>query len=236
MPRSSAYGAFGAAGDSVTDDTQAFSKAWDAACQAGRSSLVFLVPDKYSFLTQSILFKGPCKSYLLFQLDGRIVAPSGPNKWSSRNSKSDWLDFYGIHGMTMQGDGLIDGRGEKWWNLPCTSALRFLKSSNLKVQGISVQSSPKFHVCFDDCQNVRLEFISINSLGDSPNTDGIHIEDSNNVEIHHSRISAGDSSHDVDITNVTCGPSHGISIGSLGRDESEACVKNITVRLSDQAI
>ncbi|CAL8166102.1 unnamed protein product [Prunus armeniaca] len=123
MPRSSAYGAFAAAGDGVTDDTQAFSKAWDAACQAERSSVVFLVPDKYSFLTQSILFKGPCKSYLLFQLDGRIVAPNGANKWSSRNSKSDWLDFYEIHDMTMQGGGLIDGRGEKWWNLPCTSVI-----------------------------------------------------------------------------------------------------------------
>ncbi|CAL2268885.1 unnamed protein product [Prunus armeniaca] len=62
-------------------------------------------------------------------------------------------------------------------------------------------------------------------------------EASNNVEIHHSRISAGDDCtslgdgrHDVDIMNVTCGPSHGISIGSLGRDKSEACVKNITVR------
>lgn len=68
MPRSSAYGAFGAAGDGVTDDTQAFSKGWDAAWQAERSSVVFLVPDKYSFLAQSILFKGPCKSYLLFQV------------------------------------------------------------------------------------------------------------------------------------------------------------------------
>lgn len=35
--------AFGAAGDSVTDDTQAFNKAWDAACQAERSSVVFLL-------------------------------------------------------------------------------------------------------------------------------------------------------------------------------------------------
>ncbi|CAL8166103.1 unnamed protein product [Prunus armeniaca] len=42
--------------------------------------------------------------------------------------------------------------------------------------------------------------------------------------------SLGDGRHDVDIMNVTCGPSHGISIGSLGRDKSEACVKNITVR------
>ncbi|KAM7275181.1 hypothetical protein ACFE04_017047 [Oxalis oulophora] len=44
---------------------------------------------------------------------------------------------------------------------------------------------------------------------------------------------AGDhciSSHDLDIKNVTCDPSHGISIGSLGSKNSRACVWNITVR------
>lgn len=32
------------------------------------------------------------------------------------------------------------------------------------------------------------------------------------------------------VYNVTCGPGHGISIGSLGPDHSKACVSNITVR------
>lgn len=34
----------------------------------------------------------------------------------------------------------------------------------------------------------------------------------------------------VYIHNVNCGPGHGISIGSLGRDHTKACVSNITVR------
>lgn len=34
----------------------------------------------------------------------------------------------------------------------------------------------------------------------------------------------------VYVHNVHCGPGHGISIGSLGKDNTKACVSNITVR------
>lgn len=57
---------FGAVGDGVTDDTQAFKMAWDTACQS--ESAIILVPDKYSFMVQSTIFTGPCKSSLVFQV------------------------------------------------------------------------------------------------------------------------------------------------------------------------
>lgn len=34
----------------------------------------------------------------------------------------------------------------------------------------------------------------------------------------------------IDVHNVNCGPGHGISIGSLGKDNTKACVSSITVR------
>lgn len=34
----------------------------------------------------------------------------------------------------------------------------------------------------------------------------------------------------VYIHNVNCGPGHGISIGGLGKENTKACVSNITVR------
>lgn len=34
----------------------------------------------------------------------------------------------------------------------------------------------------------------------------------------------------VNIHSVNCGPGHGISIGGLGRDNTKACVSNITVQ------
>lgn len=53
------------------------------------------------------------------QIEGTVMPPDGPKSWPRSNSKRQWLVFYRINGMSMQGGGLIDGRGEKWWNLPC---------------------------------------------------------------------------------------------------------------------
>lgn len=27
--------------------------------------------------------------------------------------------FYRVNGLSIQGSGVINGRGQKWWNLPC---------------------------------------------------------------------------------------------------------------------
>ncbi|OMP09383.1 Glycoside hydrolase, family 28 [Corchorus olitorius] len=233
---------FGAIGDGVTDDTQAFKLAWDTACH--NESAVFLVPAAHSFMIQSTIFTGPCKTAdLVFQIDGTIMPPDGPDCWPRNISKKQWLVFYRINGMTMQGGGLIDGRGEKWWNLPCKphKAIRFFMSSNLTVQGLKIKNSPLFHFRFDACHDVRVESLTVKAPAQSPNTDGIHIENTNNVQIYNSIISNGDDCisigagcYDVDIKNVTCGPSHGISIGSLGIHNSRACVSNISV--SDSVI
>ncbi|KAJ6808812.1 polygalacturonase-like [Iris pallida] len=124
---------------------------------------------------------------------------------------------------------------------PCDSpvALRFFMSSNVTVHGLKIRNSPQFHFRFDECRNVTVDHISISSPALSPNTDGIHVENTRNVRIHNSVISNGDDcvsigsgSVNVDIQNVTCGPSHGISIGSLGKANSRACVANVTVRNS----
>lgn len=53
------------------------------------------------------------------KIDGTIVAPDGPDSWPSYSSKRQWLVFYRINGLSMKGAGVIDGKGEKWWNLSC---------------------------------------------------------------------------------------------------------------------
>ncbi|WCJ26878.1 Pectin lyase-like superfamily protein [Euphorbia peplus] len=245
--------AFGAAGNGVKDDTQALKMAWDSGCHS-ESPAVILVPAGYTFLIKPAIFTGPCKDGLVFQIDGSIIAPDGPKAWPKNVSKKQWLIFYRINGLSIQGQGLIDGRGDKWWNLPCKPhkkgingtrllgpcdspvALRFFRSSNLRVEGLKVKNSPQFHFRFDVCENIEIEMLTVTAPSSSPNTDGIHIENTNNVHIYNSVISNGDDCvsigagcHNVDINNITCGPSHGISIGSLGSGNSHACVSNITV-------
>ena len=64
-------------------------------------------------------------------------------------------------------------------------------SSNLTVQGLKFTNSPQFHFRFDGCKNVHIESIHIKSPGLSPNTDGIHIENTNGVGIYNSVIYNG---------------------------------------------
>ncbi|KAK8473696.1 hypothetical protein PHAVU_001G215900 [Phaseolus vulgaris] len=213
--------------------------AWDTACQSESAVNAILVPQGFSFLIQSTIFTGPCQSLMVLKVDGTLMPPDGPESWPKNNSRHQWLVFYRINGMSMEGSGLIDGRGEKWWDLPCKphKAIRFFMSSNLTVQGLRVKNSPQFHFRFDGCKNVHIESIYITAPKLSPNTDGIHIENTNDVKIYNSVISNGDDCvsigsgcNDVDIKNITCGPGHGISIGSLGNHNSRACVSNIMVR------
>lgn len=72
-------------------------------------------------------------------------------------------------------------------------AVRFFMSSNLIVKGLKVKNSPQFHFRFDGCQNVHIELLNIKAPAGSPNTDGIHIENTNNVKIYNSAVSNGDS-------------------------------------------
>lgn len=59
---------FGAVGDGVSDETQAFKMAWDTACQAEKQAII-LVPRSYTFMIQSTIFTGPCKaSNITFQV------------------------------------------------------------------------------------------------------------------------------------------------------------------------
>lgn len=56
-------------------------------------------------------------------------------------------------------------------------------------------NSPEFHIRFDNCQNVNVDSLFIKSPADSPNTDGIHVENTINVTIHNTIISNGNFFH-----------------------------------------
>ncbi|KAL3750001.1 hypothetical protein ACJRO7_011042 [Eucalyptus globulus] len=116
------------------------------------------------------------------------------------------------------------------------TAMRFDHCLNVTFSGIKIQNSPNFHLTFDHCVGVLVRDMSISSPGDSPNTDGIHLGNSQDVTIHDAILACGDDCisivsgcSDIRIHDVHCGPGHGISIGSLGKDHSKACVHNITV-------
>ncbi|KAG8056091.1 hypothetical protein GUJ93_ZPchr0001g32278 [Zizania palustris] len=80
--------------------------------------------------------------------------------------------------------------------------------------------------------------LTISSPENSLNTDGIHLQNSKDFRLTFLvEYDAGDDCVSIQtgcsniiIHNVNCGPGHGISIGGLGRDNTKACVSNVTVR------
>ncbi|OMO86778.1 Glycoside hydrolase, family 28 [Corchorus capsularis] len=75
-----------------------------------------------------------------------------------------------------------------------------------------------------DGQGLTFTNMTITAPDESPNTDGIHIGRSNEITITDSMISTGNDcvslgggSQNVTVRRVTCGPGHGISVGSLGK-------------------
>lgn len=93
-----------------------------------------------------------------------------------------------------------------------------------------------FHMMIFRCNNLMVDSVKINAPGNSPNTDGIHISLCNNIIIKNTKISTGDdcisigqTNRGLSITNVICGPGHGISVGSLGKYNSDKDVSDIMV-------
>ncbi|KAH9666650.1 polygalacturonase ADPG1 [Citrus sinensis] len=205
---------FGAAGDGNADDSMAFIKAWNNTCSATAKSPTMVIPKGKTFLVHPITFTGPCKS-------------------------SD-ITIMSVDSLQIDGSGTIDGRGKAWWDISCKinkkegcvklapTVLKFDRCNNLRMNNMNFINSPQTHVTVMGCIGVEFGFLSIQAPGTSPNTDGIHIQASSNVYIHNAHISngddcisIGDNTSNINITQVDCGPGHGVSIGSLGKDGGE---------------
>ena len=61
----------------------------------------------------------------------------------------------------------------------------------MEVSGITIQNSPQCHLKFDNCIDVEVHDMSVSSPGDSPNTDGIHLQNSRDVLIHSTTLACG---------------------------------------------
>ncbi|KAK1420721.1 hypothetical protein QVD17_22545 [Tagetes erecta] len=235
---------FGAKGDGKKDDTKAFKKAWKEACSS-KTAAVFHVGQSKKYLVAPIMFKGPCKASLTMQISGTILASKQESKY--KKDEKHWLRVDKVENLVIQGGGVIDGNGDFWWRksckvnktLPCKdapTALTLYKCTSLRLNKLTIKNAQKMHVSFDHCVSVQVSKIQVTAPEDSPNTDGIHVTHTQNITISDSVIGTGDDcisivsgSKNVKAAGITCGPGHGISIGSLGSKNSEAHVSNVTV-------
>ncbi|KAF8105256.1 hypothetical protein N665_0161s0053 [Sinapis alba] len=235
---------YGARGDGKRDNANAITKAWNDACQwSGGRSTVY-IPLGTFYLTQ-VMFTGPCKSYITFIITGTLSAPQDPNL-----IKQDaWIVFKYVDNLIVTGGGLLDGQGSHSWSLndcnenpKCRTlainiAFAFVRSS--RIDGLRSINSKMGHFNLFAVEDFNITGVSITAPGDSPNTDGIKIGRSKDMYIYNVTIATGDDciaildgTTNLHISKVSCGPGHGISVGSLGRYKDEKNVEGLTVRNS----
>ncbi|EFJ19226.1 hypothetical protein SELMODRAFT_111266 [Selaginella moellendorffii] len=240
---------FGARGDGLSDDSQAFLAAWKRACHTENATM--LVPGGKAFVVNYLLLTGPCATNLRLKIDGIVLADTRDMiHWSNITT---WISIARVYDFSVEGYGIIDGQGEEWWRISCRrnssyvsdssyrlySFLTFDSSANITIQDLKFVNSPQMHLAIEESSNVSIKGVEILAPHDSPNTDGIHLHMSNNVSIEKCIIGTGDdcisiakNTSNVVIREIICGPGHGISIGSLGRNKTPEFVSNVKVENS----
>ncbi|XP_027356778.1 probable polygalacturonase At3g15720 [Abrus precatorius] len=225
---------YGAVGDSFTDDSQAFLTAWSNVCGMKNGAPTLEVPPGKTFKLNPLKFSGPCNSSPIhFQLEGNIVAPNSTEAWKDKDP-SRWIEISNVDGLQIDGGGQIDGWGSVWWK-DC-NALHIHNCNKLQLKGTRHLNSARNHISINYCNYTTLFNLTITAPKDSPNTDGIDIAQSSYTLIQNSIISTGDDciainngTTNINITGVTCGPGHGISVGSLGGKGAYDIVEQVYV-------
>ncbi|KAK2451136.1 putative polygalacturonase [Trifolium repens] len=239
---------YGGVGNGKNDESRAFLDAWKDTCSAIHDNPTLVIPKGKTFMLQPVWFQGPCNSATIYvKIEGTIIAPNNIEawKWANNYDRLTWIRFSEISGLVVYGGGLIDGKGSSWWdcysNTKCESenptALHFHACENLILRELTHINSPRNHISLNACHGSHISDLHIIAPNESPNTDGIDIAESSNIIIENSKIETGDDciainhgSTSIDIVGIFCGPGHGISVGSLGRNGAQESVEKIYVR------
>ncbi|XVE63249.1 hypothetical protein DITRI_Ditri07aG0004700 [Diplodiscus trichospermus] len=229
---------YGAVANGRIDNRKAFLEAWDEACSQEEVSRVYI--PKGVYMLGTVEFSGPCKGPITFSMEGDLRAPDGPMNTDT------WIAFRYVDELRVEGGGTLDGQGASAWpyndchkNTKCQSlpiSIRLDFVTNSRIENIRSIDSKNAHINLFACNNVNVSKIELSAPAESPNTDGIKIGSSTDIRISSSRLRTGDDcvailsgSTNIDISDVFCGPGHGISVGSLGKYEGDDDVKGLVV-------
>ncbi|KAG9145751.1 hypothetical protein Leryth_011189 [Lithospermum erythrorhizon] len=115
-------------------------------------------------------------------------------------------------------------------------SLMFSKAKKCVVDGVNFLNAKGVHLKVTGSEEVSISNVKVTAPDESPNTDGIVISNSNRITVTNCNIGTGDdcvaigdTNVGVNVSQVTCGPGHGLSVGSLGKRTNEGDVKDIRV-------
>ena len=251
----------GAKGDGTTLDTEAIQKAFDSVKKGG-GTIVFPAGN---YISGPLTLKG---DKVTVRLDEGATLFASTNQslflkvpggdWLAAKSGGDFNPFLALKDspdLTITGKGTIDGNGSVWWEaaeearrkvngftLPRPNLIVPTRCNNLRIIGITIQNSMKFHLVPTECDGVWIEGIKMFAPERAANTDAIDPSICRNVTVTNCLIDVGDDNIAIksgkkvegrefaceNITIVDCvfKHGHGMSIGS----ETVGGVKNVFVR------
>ncbi|KAL5997942.1 hypothetical protein ACLOJK_008876 [Asimina triloba] len=231
---------FGAKADGATDSSKALLSAWAKACASAQPATISIPAGSY--LVGQTVLSGPCRNNKIsIQIKGTLVAPSN---YATLGPSGSWILLKDVQGVSIYG-GTLDGRGSALWACKASgrtcpfgaSSLQLKNAKDIKISGLTSINSQLYHIVIDGCTNAMVQSVKVTAPGTSPNTDGIHVQQSTGVTITGSSIRTGDDcisigpgTNNLWIEQIACGPGHGISIGSLGKELHEPGVNNVTVK------
>lgn len=244
---------YGAVGDGRTLDTGAIQKTIDACSAAGGGTV--LVPAG-NFLTMPFQLASRINLHLA---EGAtiLISDNMTNYPVVKNRYVDAITAAKAHDLEISGEGTIDGQGGAWWAAFRADSkmthrpylIKFTDCTRLRVAGVTLQNSPMFHLVPQNCTDVTIRGIRIQSPADAPNTDGID-PSGWNLLVNGCFIDTGDDNiaikpisgrtpgdKDFTVLNCTFLHGHGMSIGggSLNGVEN-LVVSNCTFTGTDAGI
>ena len=235
---------YGAKADGATKDTAAIQSAIDA-CEKKGGGTVELTAGTY--LSAPIVLK----SNITLHLDKGATLLGSPDH-EDYPAKIEFklpdaqplIGAAGAKNVAITGEGTIDGNGESWWkaargsgdhgilgNHPRPKLVIFDHCRHVRVEGVTIQNSPMWHLVPYYSDDVTIRNVRILAPYPSPNTDAIDPFSSSNILIDHVYSDVGDDnvaiksgpinspgpdspSTNITIRDCTFMHGHGVSVGS----------------------
>uniref|UniRef100_A0A803P3C5 Polygalacturonase n=1 Tax=Cannabis sativa TaxID=3483 RepID=A0A803P3C5_CANSA len=236
---------FGAVGDGVTVNTEAFERAVLAISKLGKKGGGQLNVPPGRWLTAP--FNLTSHMTLFLAEDAEILGIQDEKYWplmpplpSYGYGREHPGPRYGslIHGQNLKDlvitghNGTINGQGQTWWKKYRQKLLNYTRgplvqimwSSDIVITNITLRDSPFWTLHPYDCKNVTIRNVTILApVYEAPNTDGIDPDSCEDMVIEDCYISVGD-----DAIAIKSGwDQYGIS---YGRPSRNILIRNLVVR------
>lgn len=227
-------------GVSTVDDVPAIQSAI-ASCSSG----TIVIPSGTTYYINSAFSFAGCSDCTL-QIDGTLKVSGDTDYWNGRKAVFLMEKITGAKVITT-GAGVIDGNGQSSYDRFATDSayarptlFYITNSHNVLLQGIRFKNAPNvFHSVVGGSSNVAYDKITLYGVSKSDNlaknTDGWDIGESTYVTITDATVTNDDDcvafkpgANYATVNGITCTGSHGISVGSLGKTNTDT-VKNILV-------